>query len=305
MNTFLESRDFLSVGRAGTSTASFRAGVLWRGATACSCDPRPRPLVRIQARTRAPCPVRIPWGPRRRSHRVTHWRSPFRRSPLLLWLWLLLLPVFWLLRQATRFGNRPRLGVVAEWSFLPTSPSPSPVLAPRLDGRAAMARTLAFVGAPITAGGPALGARCATRTVPATQLRRVLPACLRPRAGVAQRPMTAAPSGVWRRSAVPRASVAAGNGTVGVPPPPAEGDTPPPAGTSPVRLLALVRQVWRLARPFWGGSQRRVAWVWSAITVFLAFATTAYAVLLSFTQRMFWNALSSRDAVKFAKLLKF
>lgn len=72
-----------------------------------------------------------------------------------------------------------------------------------------------------------------------------------------------------------------------------------------MRLLALVRQVWRLARPFWGGSERRVAWVWSAITVFLAFATTAYAVLLSFTQRMFWNALSSRDAVKFAKLLKF
>lgn len=168
-----------------------------------------------------------------------------------------------------------------------------------------MGRALAFVGAPVTAAYPALGGRRATRVVPHTQLRRVLPACLRPRPGVAQRPTTAAPLWTCRRSSVPRASVAAGNGTVGVPPPPTNGDAAAPAGTSPVRLLALVRQVWRLARPFWGGSERRVAWVWSAITVFLAFATTAYAVLLSFTQRMFWNALSSRDAVKFAKLLKF
>lgn len=166
-----------------------------------------------------------------------------------------------------------------------------------------MGRALAFVGAPVTAADPALGGRRATRVVPHTQLRRVLPACLRPRPGVAQRPTTAAPSRTCRRA--PWASVAAGNGTVGVPPPPTDGDAAAPAGTSPVRLLALVRQVWRLARPFWGGSERRVAWVWSAITVFLAFATTAYAVLLSFTQRMFWNALSSRDAVKFAKLLKF
>lgn len=167
-----------------------------------------------------------------------------------------------------------------------------------------MGRSLAFVGAPITAGGPALGGRPAPRAVPATQLRRVLPACLRPRAGVARRPTAAAPDGAWRRSA-PRASAAAGNGTVEVSAPPADGDASPPAGTTPVRLLALVRQIWRLALPFWGGSERRMAWVWSAITVFLAFATTAYAVLLSFTQRMFWNALSSRDAVKFAKLLKF
>lgn len=170
-----------------------------------------------------------------------------------------------------------------------------------------MGRTLAFVGAPVSAGGHAVGCHRAPRAVPATQLRRASPACLRPRAGVARRGrVAAAPAGAERRAAVPLASVAAGNGTVGVPPPsPADGDASPPTGTTPVRLLALVRLVWRLARPFWGGSKRRVAWVWSLITVFLAFATTAYAVLLSFTQRMFWNALSSRDAIKFAKLLKF
>lgn len=61
--------------------------------------------------------------------------------------------------------------------------------------------------------------------------------------------------------------------------------------------------VWQLSRPLFGGRRRVFAWMWTVATVFLAFAATLYAVLLSMIQKFFWNVLSSKDTASFGKLM--
>ncbi len=65
----------------------------------------------------------------------------------------------------------------------------------------------------------------------------------------------------------------------------------------------ILSGVGELARPLWRGNRRLVAWLWTSASLLFAFATTLYAAALSLLQRMFWNALSTKDVVKFQKLL--
>lgn len=65
----------------------------------------------------------------------------------------------------------------------------------------------------------------------------------------------------------------------------------------------VLKGVRQLATPLWGGNRKLIAKLWTAATVFLAFATTAHAVLLSMTSRFFWNCLAAKDKSKFGQLL--
>lgn len=58
---------------------------------------------------------------------------------------------------------------------------------------------------------------------------------------------------------------------------------------------ALIGKIKRLAAPFWGSGEGKMgAWVWTAITFTLALFSTLYAVVISFVQRFFWNALNAK-----------
>lgn len=70
------------------------------------------------------------------------------------------------------------------------------------------------------------------------------------------------------------------------------------------RALALLGRLRELATPFWTEPEsRRAAWLWTLGTLALALLCTLYAVLLSFIQRFFWNALNTKDVVKYQKFL--
>jgi len=68
-------------------------------------------------------------------------------------------------------------------------------------------------------------------------------------------------------------------------------------------------QLWHglgvLAGYFWRGPAKWRAWTWTAITFLFALASSGYAVLLSFLQRMFWNVLQAKDPLRFQKVLVF
>lgn len=112
---------------------------------------------------------------------------------------------------------------------------------------------------------------------------------------VARRPLSARLQPRIRASAAVQASE---NGT-----PPAKNvpDDRIEAGTSALR--DIMSGIGELAQPLWGGERRSVAWLWTAVSLIFAFATTLYSAALSLLQRTFWNALSTRDAVKFQKLM--
>lgn len=70
------------------------------------------------------------------------------------------------------------------------------------------------------------------------------------------------------------------------------------------RAFAVVQRLVELSRPFWTErGSRRGAWLWTCFTLLLAFATTLYAVSLSFIQKFFWNALNAKDYPNFQKFL--
>ncbi|KAK4535671.1 hypothetical protein CDCA_CDCA05G1696 [Cyanidium caldarium] len=70
------------------------------------------------------------------------------------------------------------------------------------------------------------------------------------------------------------------------------------------RAAALMRRLAALSVPFWTEPDvRRSAWLWTLGTLLLAFATTLYAVSLSFVQRFFWNALNAKDVPKYRNFL--
>eukprot|EP00189_Rhodosorus_marinus_P011458 CAMPEP_0184746872 /NCGR_PEP_ID=MMETSP0315-20130426/9365_1 /TAXON_ID=101924 /ORGANISM="Rhodosorus marinus, Strain UTEX LB 2760" /LENGTH=634 /DNA_ID=CAMNT_0027219621 /DNA_START=246 /DNA_END=2150 /DNA_ORIENTATION=- len=71
-------------------------------------------------------------------------------------------------------------------------------------------------------------------------------------------------------------------------------------GLDPLKLIAQIRV---LAGDFWFGGAAKTAWIWTFIALFLSLVRTVYAVALSFTQRIFWTALSEKNAEKFSKLL--
>lgn len=67
----------------------------------------------------------------------------------------------------------------------------------------------------------------------------------------------------------------------------------------------LLGKIAVLAKPFWagGGDATVNAWTWTIATFSLALFSTLYAVVQSFVQRFFWNALNAKDIVKFNKFL--
>lgn len=77
---------------------------------------------------------------------------------------------------------------------------------------------------------------------------------------------------------------------------------------APVRrglaLGPLVSAVRRLSVELYRPERRGRAVLWSVFVIFLALASTLYAVGMSVVLRLFWNALSAKDPAKFAKLMK-
>lgn len=74
-------------------------------------------------------------------------------------------------------------------------------------------------------------------------------------------------------------------------------------GFSLVEAKALFGKIALLCEPFWEGENSAGAWMWSVATFSLALFSTLYAVVQSFVQRFFWNALNAKDIVKFNKFL--
>lgn len=68
-------------------------------------------------------------------------------------------------------------------------------------------------------------------------------------------------------------------------------------------MRQILDDVRHLSRPLWGGDRKRTAYLWTAATIFLAFAATSYAVFISTIQRLFWNTMAAKDVLKFRKVL--
>ncbi len=69
------------------------------------------------------------------------------------------------------------------------------------------------------------------------------------------------------------------------------------------RTVAWLTQAWRMARPFWRAPQQRTALALLAATVALNLGLVVMAVLFTYWQRAFYNALDMKDWQAFVSLL--
>jgi putative ATP-binding cassette transporter len=69
------------------------------------------------------------------------------------------------------------------------------------------------------------------------------------------------------------------------------------------QVLAALGDAWDLARPYWTGPQRRPAFVLLVATVTLNLGLVVLAVLFTYWQRAFYNALEAKDWQAFVSLL--
>ena len=67
--------------------------------------------------------------------------------------------------------------------------------------------------------------------------------------------------------------------------------------------MRALREALALAAPFWRSAERGKAWGLLGVVVALNLALVAMAVLLSYWNREFFNALEARDAARFQALL--
>src|SRR5690554_500293 len=68
-------------------------------------------------------------------------------------------------------------------------------------------------------------------------------------------------------------------------------------------MRQILKSAWKLARPFWFGSEGRLGLGLLAVVVALNLGLVAIAILLTYWQRAFFNALEVKDWEAFLDLL--